>query len=93
MSLPLDKFKKSFAVQKAERFFKERRIPLQMTDLSRSRIGRKELELFAGVLGLLLFREIPKLQVVLGGCVVILGVYVYSRFAEPPKGGAEHEES
>ena len=37
---------------------------------------------FANVLGLLLFREIPKLQVVLGGCVVILGVYVYSHFAE-----------
>ncbi len=41
---------------------------------------------FASVLGLLLFREIPKLQVVLGGCVVILGVYVYSRFAEPRPG-------
>lgn len=44
--------KRNFDVQKAERFFKERRIPLQMTDLSRSRIGRRELELFAGVLGL-----------------------------------------
>ena len=36
---------------------------------------------FAGFLALLLFREIPKLQVVIGGCVVILGVYVYSRFS------------
>ena len=44
---------------------------------------------FAGILGLLLFREIPKLQVVLGGCVVILGVYVYSRFAEPRTDSAE----
>ncbi|MBR4401130.1 MAG: DMT family transporter [Synergistes sp.] len=37
---------------------------------------------FAGILGVLLFREIPKLQVIIGGCIVILGVYVYSRFAE-----------
>ena len=39
---------------------------------------------FASLLGLLLFREIPTAQVVLGGCVVILGVYVYSHFAEAP---------
>ena len=37
---------------------------------------------FAGILGLLLFGEVPKMQVVLGGCIVILGVYVYSRFME-----------
>ena len=37
---------------------------------------------FAGILGLLLFGEMPKMQVVLGGCIVILGVYIYSRFME-----------
>lgn len=37
---------------------------------------------FAALLGLLLFREIPKTQVILGGCIVILGVFVYTRFAE-----------
>ena len=41
---------------------------------------------FAGVLGVILFGEIPKLQVILGACVVILGVYVYSRFSEARKG-------
>lgn len=37
---------------------------------------------FAGLLGVLLFKEIPKTQVILGGCTIILGVYVYSRFSE-----------
>ena len=39
---------------------------------------------FAGVLGVILFGEVPKGQVILGACVVILGVYVYSRFSETP---------
>ncbi len=43
---------------------------------------------FAGILGALLFREIPKTQVIVGGCVVILGVYVYSRFSESAAGTA-----
>lgn len=37
---------------------------------------------FAGILGFLLFGEVPKAQVILGGCIVILGVYVYSCFFE-----------
>ena len=37
---------------------------------------------FAGLLGVLLFKEIPKTQVILGGCTIILGVYVYSIFSE-----------
>ncbi len=41
---------------------------------------------FAAILGLLLFREVPKNQVVLGGCLVILGVYAYSRFSLPERG-------
>ena len=37
-------YKRSFDVQKAERWFKERRIPTQTVDLSRARLGRRELE-------------------------------------------------
>lgn len=39
---------------------------------------------FASVLGWLLFREIPALQVIIGACVIIAGVAVYTRFAEAP---------
>ena len=35
------------AVQKTERFLKERRQPYQLVDLKRHRLGRRELELFA----------------------------------------------
>ena len=35
-------------VLKAERFFKERRIPYQLMDLKKHRLGKKELEVFAG---------------------------------------------
>ena len=34
-------------VLKAERFFKERRIPCQLMDLKKHRLGKKELEVFA----------------------------------------------
>ena len=37
---------------------------------------------FASVLGLLIFGEAPDLIVVIGGCIVILGVYLYAGFAE-----------
>ncbi len=37
---------------------------------------------FAALLGMLLFREVPRTQVILGGCIVILGVFVYTRFSE-----------
>lgn len=37
---------------------------------------------FAGILGVLLFKEIPKMQVIIGGCIIILGVYIYSRFSK-----------
>ena len=40
---------------------------------------------FATILGVLLFREIPSKQVMLGSFIVILGVYVYSRFSETPE--------
>ncbi len=37
---------------------------------------------FASVLGVLLFREIPPLPVVAGGCFVILGLFIYTWFSE-----------
>ena len=38
--------KKNPDVLKAERFFKERRIPYQMMDLKKHKLGKKELEVF-----------------------------------------------
>ena len=38
-------------VLKAERFFKERRIPYQLMDLKKHRLGKKELEVFAAAVG------------------------------------------
>ena len=43
--------KKNPDVLKAERFFKERRIPYQMMDLKKHKLGRRELELFARAAG------------------------------------------
>ncbi len=37
---------------------------------------------FASILGVLLFREIPSLPVIIGGCVVVLGLFIYTRFSE-----------
>ena len=45
-------YKRSCDVQKAERWFKERRIPTQTVDLSRARLGRRELEAMERALGL-----------------------------------------
>lgn len=38
-------------VLKAERFFKERRIPYQLMDLKKHKLGRKELEVFVSAVG------------------------------------------
>ncbi|MDY5730326.1 MAG: ArsC family transcriptional regulator [Eubacteriales bacterium] len=38
--------KKNFDVQKAERFFKERKVPYQLIDLKKHKLGKRELELF-----------------------------------------------
>ena len=42
---------KSFDCKKAERFFKERRIPYQMMDLKKHKLGKKELDLFVRAAG------------------------------------------
>ncbi len=43
--------KKNFDVQKAERFFKERRIPVQVMDLKKHRLGEREVQTMAQALG------------------------------------------
>ena len=43
--------KRSFDVQKAERFFKERRIAFQAVDMKKHAPGKRELELFARTAG------------------------------------------
>lgn len=47
MNIQIYYSKKNFDVQKAERFFKERRIPYQLVDLARHPLGQRELQLFA----------------------------------------------
>ena len=47
MNVQIYAAKKNPDVLKAERFFKERRIPYQLVDLNKHRLGRKELDIFA----------------------------------------------
>ena len=51
MNIQIYTLKKNFDTQKAERFFKERRIPYQLLDLKKHRLGQRELLLFARRLG------------------------------------------
>nr|HML47556.1 ArsC family transcriptional regulator [Clostridia bacterium] len=39
MAIQIYTFKKNFDTQKAERYFKERRIPYQLVDLTRTKMG------------------------------------------------------
>ena len=50
MNIQIYVSKKNFEVQKAERFFKERRVPYQLVDLTRHPLGARELQLFAKAL-------------------------------------------
>lgn len=43
--------KKNPDVLKAERFFKERRIPYQLLDLKKHKLGKKELDVFVNAAG------------------------------------------
>lgn len=43
--------KKNFDTQKAERFFKERRITVQVMDLKKHKLGEREIQLFARAAG------------------------------------------
>ncbi|MBE5782474.1 MAG: ArsC family transcriptional regulator [Clostridiales bacterium] len=51
MNIQIYASKKNFDTQKAERFFKERRIPYQLLDLKKHKLGQRELMLFARRLG------------------------------------------
>ena len=51
MNIQLYAVRKNFDQQKAERYFKERRIPVQVMDMKKHKLGRRELETFARALG------------------------------------------
>ncbi len=51
MNIQIYVSKKNFESQKAERFFKERKISYQLLDLKKHKLGKRELALFAKVLG------------------------------------------
>ena len=51
MNIMIYTLKRNFDVQKAERFFKERRIPYQLVDLKKHKLGQKELQLFIRRIG------------------------------------------
>ncbi len=44
--------RKNFDQQKAERFFKERRVTVQLMDLKKHRLGERELRLFVRAVGI-----------------------------------------
>ena len=51
MNIQIYAVKKNFDQQKAERYFKERRIPVQLMDMKKHKLGRRELEVFARAIG------------------------------------------
>lgn len=51
MNIMIYTHKRNFDVQKAERFFKERRIPYQLVDLKKHKLGQKELQFFIRKIG------------------------------------------
>ena len=52
MNIQIYYYKKNFDVQKAERYFKERRIPFQLMDLRKHRLGERELRLMISYAGI-----------------------------------------
>ena len=52
MNIQIYAMKRDFDVQKAERYFKERRIPYQFVDLAKKGMGLKELEAVRRQVGL-----------------------------------------
>ena len=51
MNIQIYSGKKNFDVQKAERYFKERRIPFQTLDLKKHRLGEREIRLMLSAIG------------------------------------------
>lgn len=64
MTIQMYVSKKNFDVQKAERFFKERRISVQVMDLKKHKLGEREVQTMAKAVGLenLLDREDKKVK-------------------------------
>lgn len=64
MTIQMYVSKKNFDVQKAERFFKERRIAVQVMDLKKHRLGEREVQAMARAVGLqnLIDREDKKVK-------------------------------
>lgn len=64
MSIQIYCGKKNFDTQKAERFFKERRIPVQMMDLKKHPLGEREIRLMLQAVGMerLIDREDRKVR-------------------------------
>ena len=64
MNIQIYSGKKNFDTQKAERYFKERRIPFQGHDLKKHRLGEREIKLMLDGIGMekLLDREDKKVK-------------------------------
>lgn len=64
MNIQMYVSKKNFDVQKAERFFKERRISVQVMDLKKHKLGEREVQVMARAGGLqnLIDREDKKVK-------------------------------
>ncbi len=64
MNIQIYYYGKSFDLQKAERYFKERRIPFQSMDLKKHRLGEREVRLMISGIGLekMLDRENKKVR-------------------------------
>ncbi len=64
MNIQIYAGKKNFDTQKAERYFKERRIPFQSLDLEKHRLGEREIRLMLDAVGMekLIDREDKKVK-------------------------------
>ena len=64
MNIQIYSWKKNFDVQKAERYFKERRIPVQAVDLKKHTLGEREIKLMLQAVGMqeLIDREDKKVK-------------------------------
>ena len=64
MNIQIYALKKNFDTQKAERFFKERRIPFQALDLKKHKLGEREIRMMLSAIGMekLIDREDKKVK-------------------------------
>ena len=64
MNIQIYAGKKNFDTQKAERYFKERRIPFQTLDLKKHKLGEREIRMMISAIGIekLIDREDKKVK-------------------------------